>query len=80
MAFSQRPQHALQSNAQETPQEDSRRNKENNYSFTNDISGGRNVSGAVQGGIVVLGDYHASGQASSPSPPTPEELKKMLER
>uniref|UniRef100_A0A914VQ39 Uncharacterized protein n=1 Tax=Plectus sambesii TaxID=2011161 RepID=A0A914VQ39_9BILA len=79
MASDQRPQHALLSNAQETPQEDSRRNNDNN--ITNNITGGRNVIAPVSGGIVVQGDYYAPMEPlPAPAPPTPEELKEMLKK
>uniref|UniRef100_A0A914UJA6 Uncharacterized protein n=1 Tax=Plectus sambesii TaxID=2011161 RepID=A0A914UJA6_9BILA len=85
MASNRMPQPALPFNAQAIPQENLRKDKEDyNYAFTNDISGGRNVSGAVQGGIVVLGDYHAAGQlpptsSSVSSQPNDEDRRKRLE-
>uniref|UniRef100_A0A914UQK4 Uncharacterized protein n=1 Tax=Plectus sambesii TaxID=2011161 RepID=A0A914UQK4_9BILA len=82
MASSQRPQHALPSNAQAIPQEDSNKDKEDhNKTYNTYIQGGRVVSGSVSGGIVVQGDYFAPSQPlPPPPPPTPEELRIILEK
>uniref|UniRef100_A0A914WQM7 Uncharacterized protein n=1 Tax=Plectus sambesii TaxID=2011161 RepID=A0A914WQM7_9BILA len=80
MASSQKHEHSIPSNAQEIPQEDSCEDREI-CNITNNMSGGRNVTGPVSGGIVVQGDYHNFNQPlPALPPPTPEELKKMLER
>uniref|UniRef100_A0A914X4H3 Uncharacterized protein n=1 Tax=Plectus sambesii TaxID=2011161 RepID=A0A914X4H3_9BILA len=85
MGLRQSSQLALPCNAQEVPQEGSRKDREGyNYSSTKDINGGTNMSGQVTGGIFVQGNYIACGQlpttsTSTPSQPSTENWQQKLE-
>uniref|UniRef100_A0A914XCJ6 Uncharacterized protein n=1 Tax=Plectus sambesii TaxID=2011161 RepID=A0A914XCJ6_9BILA len=81
MASSQSSQQASFSSAQEIAPENSCKDKRDyNNTYNTYIQGGRVVSGSVSGGIVVQGDYFAPSQPlPAPPPPTPEELRIILE-